>query len=426
MKGTFFSADFAKDSNGNLRLLEINTDTSIVGNELSNFNFTEFAEILTTNDIAELHITYKPVFHNEIVSAISTAITTSIPSLADNIVLHPEDLNTIYPESIEDSDDKFILRLAYDESALFDSVYCKSTLELLSLFDSSDSTDSGSFVVSHYYSGSDSITNTLESTINPSNIPDVAIKDITEVYNPISFYKIGSTVENESNEDRWNSFVEEIKGDDKLILQYHYNTSNTDDNGHITSVRSFQIVYGSDLSVVTLHSYKISSIFELPADISSEVDTTRYINKLSDIHYYEFATNFIKAGLLTIAVAVGVTLISCKKEVETPKIPGIDLTKMDPTLSAQVYNLKENEVSQVFSDRDYTGKTSFKILTVTSRQSEHAADFVADYEKIQELALKEKQIKAIETWQNKKIKDTYISVNGDYLDCEFASNWLKK
>jgi len=296
MKGTFFSADFAKDSNGNLRLLEINTDTSIVGNELSNFNFTEFAEILTTNDIAELHITYKPVFHNEIVSAISTAITTSIPSLADNIVLHPEDLNTIYPESIEDSDDKFILRLAYDESALFDSVYCKSTLELLSLFDSSDSTDSGSFVVSHYYSGSDSITNTLESTINPSNIPDVAIKDITEVYNPISFYKIGSTVENESNEDRWNSFVEEIKGDDKLILQYHYNTSNTDDNGHITSVRSFQIVYGSDLSVVTLHSYKISSIFELPADISSEVDTTRYINKLSDIHYYEFATNFIKAG----------------------------------------------------------------------------------------------------------------------------------
>ena len=103
-----------------------------------------------------------------------------------------------------------------------------------------------------------------------------------------------------------------------------------------------------------------------------------------------------------------------------------DLTKMDPTLSAQVYNLKENEVSQVFSDRDYTGKTSFKILTVTSRQSEHAADFVADYEKIQELALKEKQIKAIETWQNKKIKDTYISVNSDYLDCEFASNWLKK
>lgn len=103
-----------------------------------------------------------------------------------------------------------------------------------------------------------------------------------------------------------------------------------------------------------------------------------------------------------------------------------DLTKMDPTLSAQVYNLKEKEVSQIFSDRDYTGKTSFKILTVTNRQSEHAADFVADYEKIQDLALKEKQIKAIEAWQDKKIRDTYISVNGDYFDCDFSSNWLKK
>ncbi len=103
-----------------------------------------------------------------------------------------------------------------------------------------------------------------------------------------------------------------------------------------------------------------------------------------------------------------------------------DLTKMDPTLSAQVYNLKENEVSQIFSDRDYTGKTSFKILTVTNRQSEHAADFVSDYEKIQDLALKEKQIKAIEAWQDKKIRDTYISVNGDYFDCDFSSNWLKK
>lgn len=102
-----------------------------------------------------------------------------------------------------------------------------------------------------------------------------------------------------------------------------------------------------------------------------------------------------------------------------------DLNKMDPEMSAQVYNLEEGAVSQVYSDRDYTGKTSFKILSVTKRQQEHPADYVDDYEKIQELALKEKQIRAIEIWQNKKIKDTYISVNNDYIDCSFSSNWLK-
>ncbi len=103
-----------------------------------------------------------------------------------------------------------------------------------------------------------------------------------------------------------------------------------------------------------------------------------------------------------------------------------DLTKMDPTLSAQVYNLKENEVSKVYTDRDYTGKSSFKILTVTNRYEEHKSDYVKDYEKIKELALKEKQIKTIGKWQEKKIKETYVNVNEDYQDCEFSSNWVKK
>ncbi|WP_245962985.1 peptidylprolyl isomerase [Ulvibacter antarcticus] len=103
-----------------------------------------------------------------------------------------------------------------------------------------------------------------------------------------------------------------------------------------------------------------------------------------------------------------------------------DLTKMDPTLSAQVYNLKEGEVSKVFTDRDRTGRSKFKILTITNRLEEHPADYVKDYEKIKELALKEKQIRAIEKWQEEKINETYVNVNEDYRDCEYASNWVKK
>jgi peptidyl-prolyl cis-trans isomerase SurA len=103
-----------------------------------------------------------------------------------------------------------------------------------------------------------------------------------------------------------------------------------------------------------------------------------------------------------------------------------DLTKMDPTLSQQVYNLKEGEVSEVFTDRDRTGKSSLKILTVTQKYEEHKADFSKDYERIKKLALREKQIKVINKWQNEKIKDTYISINQDYQDCDFAGDWLKK
>ena len=99
---------------------------------------------------------------------------------------------------------------------------------------------------------------------------------------------------------------------------------------------------------------------------------------------------------------------------------------MEPTLSAQVYNLKNGEITTVQNDRDYTGRSKFKILTVTNKYEEHVADYAKDYEKIKALALKEKQIRAIETWQNKKIKETYINVNEDYSDCNFASDWLNK
>jgi len=102
-----------------------------------------------------------------------------------------------------------------------------------------------------------------------------------------------------------------------------------------------------------------------------------------------------------------------------------DLTKMDPTLSAQVYNLLEGEVSKVFIDKNFAGRSYFKILTLTNRYEEHPADYVRDYEKIQSLALKEKQLRAIEKWQNKKIIETYVNVNEDYYECEFASDWLK-
>ena len=103
-----------------------------------------------------------------------------------------------------------------------------------------------------------------------------------------------------------------------------------------------------------------------------------------------------------------------------------DLTKMDPTLSAQVYNVKKGEVTKVYTDSDRTGKSIFKILTVTDRHEEHVADYVKDYEKIHELAIKEKQLRAIEDWQEKKIKETYIKVSSDYKDCNFTNNWVNK
>lgn len=103
-----------------------------------------------------------------------------------------------------------------------------------------------------------------------------------------------------------------------------------------------------------------------------------------------------------------------------------ELTKMDPSLYVQVSDLKEGQVTQPIVDEDRLGRKTYKLITVTKRYDAHTADYALDYLKIKELALKEKQIKAIGEWTEEKIKETYVKINGEYRDCDFANNWLKK
>lgn len=103
-----------------------------------------------------------------------------------------------------------------------------------------------------------------------------------------------------------------------------------------------------------------------------------------------------------------------------------ELTRMDPELYGQIQDLKEEDVSLIITDRGRTGNVKFKIMKVSDRVDEHVANFSRDYLKIKELALNEKRFKVIDEWQEEKIMETYIKVNGEHRDCEFSSNWLKK
>lgn len=103
-----------------------------------------------------------------------------------------------------------------------------------------------------------------------------------------------------------------------------------------------------------------------------------------------------------------------------------ELTKMDPSMYGIVANLKDGEISYPVTDEDRTGAKFYKIMTVANRFEEHTADYAKDYLRLKELALKEKQLKAIAKWSEEKIKETHIKINGEYRDCAFTNNWLKK
>jgi len=102
-----------------------------------------------------------------------------------------------------------------------------------------------------------------------------------------------------------------------------------------------------------------------------------------------------------------------------------ELTKIDPVLYNQIQRLGDNEISSPLLENDRQGNQSYKLIMVSDRFDEHVADYSKDYIKIKELALKEKQLTAIQKWMNEKIIDTYISVNDQNKQCNFANKWLK-
>lgn len=286
MKGTLYSADFIKDSEGNLRLNEFNTDTSFTVNAMNTFDLQPFSELLVSESISEVHVIHKG-FQQDVVDFISTSL--EILNYTGSWSSTIEDDTTIYPTDVEDAADKFILRMAYNESAIFDSTYCKSNINLFQLY--TDNNDSGS-VLNHYVSSSDSeyVYDNLNRTFNTELVPDVVWKAgaASLEQTSLSLYKIGSS--SLSDNDRYSAFIDDIYTDGDLISNY-VDTSNGGDR--MKAIRFCNIIYGSDLQNLVIGGYEVESIFDKPTG-SIDYDADTLVNPISNKHYFEFTTNYFK------------------------------------------------------------------------------------------------------------------------------------
>ena len=103
-----------------------------------------------------------------------------------------------------------------------------------------------------------------------------------------------------------------------------------------------------------------------------------------------------------------------------------ELTKMDPKLYNQVKNLDEGKISLPLLETDRSGLKKYKIIMVSKRFEEHVANFSTDFTKIKDLALKDKQLRAIKKWLKLKIDETFVNVNKSFRNCNFSNNWTKQ
>lgn len=285
MKGTLISTDFVKDSSGGYKFLEINTDAGITKDFIENYLdlsplHTIIDEHTTTIDTFE--VIYKPLIHSDFVAALSQSISDNVSSIT-SFVKHEESIDTIYPVSPDDDESKFILRLAYDENAILDSIYAKNNLSSLRLFNENTSSNAIPFWYSSSIDGEDVFIDSLNRETNSSNLPDLVIKS-TAQQSSVAFLKLknGST-----DEEKVNLFLSEST--DRIISNFEiHNDSITD--GVVQSIKHYSIVYGGTLSTINIGTHNIQASLSLPSSIS--LNDVNYINAdaIDDRHFNEFST----------------------------------------------------------------------------------------------------------------------------------------
>jgi hypothetical protein len=315
MKGTLFSADLVQDSLGNMKLLEVNTDTAFAST--SSLDYTDLKEIITNNSIDTIDVIYKS-FQKNFVNHFSTSMD-EWSGFTGTFNKHAESADTIYPTSVTDGDNKFIIRLAYDENAIFDSTYAKhklNTHKLMLDYDDGDMVP-GVFHSSSAFGLIDTIADTEYGLIGfqkhntDERVPDFAYKMAEDGINNSGwsksrFFTVGATGSNDPYVGNSVALLRDNVDIDSGFLEVYYSNSGSS-NEYAESYRSYQILYssGSSLHNCYVGDYKCRALFEWPTEeevfefknthVSHSVYGDCYWDEFPHKHFYQLSTNHPQA-----------------------------------------------------------------------------------------------------------------------------------
>jgi hypothetical protein len=254
MRAVIVGTDFIKDSNGNYRVLEINTNTDIHASITDGLDWDGFKNLLTTNGIEELHFMYAS--NNMLLE------TANDVSVKDKFIIICEELgieyfnyqlndNTITIPNIEDSPNKLIIRTAYDTTALVDDSFAKDKINFNNLISPKE------FSTNYYYNSEFSTElihdDLVDLHTSAESIPNYIVKTRFPNTNYAIYpklYKINTIEE-----------LTELKNslDNTEYLEEFYTNEENILNGKISVIRSLDIFYGGDLSTFNMGVYRMSS-----------------------------------------------------------------------------------------------------------------------------------------------------------------------
>lgn len=276
MKATIIGSDYLQ-KNGSVKFLEINTNTTIYNDGANLLDYTALFDMLSSNSITEFHYIwtendawkplnqphrFKQILQEKCAENNITYIDHAVPN------------GSVTVPFIEDAANKFILRQAFDTTALVDETYCADKFEFFDLMKGSEYIPKTKFT-------SDTLNlNTLDE-VDYTDVenPNVLIKYRYPIYDALQYPAL-YTVSN--NTELGNTI--NLAESNYLVQEFIFSEENIVD-GRYSIIRGIDIIYGSNLDIINLGGYTQSSIIPVSFATTEFVTDTKKLNQKSRYKY---------------------------------------------------------------------------------------------------------------------------------------------
>ena len=276
MKATIIGSDLL-EYNGDVKVLEINTNTTIYNIGAPLLDYDALFEMLVSNSITEFHHiwteqdAYKP--NNEpfaFKQILQEKCSENGISYQDYIV----PFNSVTVPYVEDAPNKFILRQSFDTTALVDDTYCADKFEFFNLMSGSN------YIPKTFFNSPDLSMDELD-TIDVTDLshPNVILKAKSPAYSAEEYPKLMTL----SDVNDLIDLKASVDGN-TLIQEFIFDESNLEENRY-SIIRSIDIIYGSDLDIINMGGYRQSTIIPLSFAADEYIAGTNVLNQKSRYKY---------------------------------------------------------------------------------------------------------------------------------------------
>jgi hypothetical protein len=269
MRAVLTGTDLLKDIDGSFKTIETNTNIQTAVDATIYLNENDFNTFISESTINEIVLISKTELNtilsdielnenDEIITNIGQDFSSFLKNYcqSNQMTFTPiiVDKNAVTVPFVEDDNNKLIIRIAYDTTALIDDLYAKDNWEFLKLMHDADENSIPKTYINDEELGFDSIGTTIRDN---GNHPNFLVKKRFTPADNRTFPKVLKVNTIEELE-----VIKQSLDTEEYLQEYIYNPNDLIDN-RAKFYRSVDLIYGSNLDVLNLWCVEHGNSFEL-------------------------------------------------------------------------------------------------------------------------------------------------------------------